>query len=216
MSAGHEFLKKLEAVEAEIRASSDKIAALQGTLPDENREEFSSRIDMATGSATLILSGKCKQFRNLCLKNIHETTGSSKESVDGKEDETAGFPTTREDLEGFWDMISLPIQKVRDGFTSIERLKENGWKENDNMEELKSARTDKTMSTNTTKTQGLRKKPLASKNDNNIPSPGDLQRREKLARQKEEARQRLLEFKKAARDKMLQQNNGDAEAVGAE
>ncbi|XP_022686322.1 disks large-associated protein 1-like isoform X2 [Varroa jacobsoni] len=209
MSAGHEFLEKLETVEAEIKVESVRMAAIQEKLPDENREEISSRIDMAIGSANLILAGKCKQFRDLCQKNINENSGIPTESVDGTKSGSSEFPTRREDLEGFWEMISMPIQKVRDGFASIERLKENGWKENEDTK----PQVKKTISTVGPKCQGFRKKPLASKNDNNnTPSQADIDRREKAARQKEEARQRFLEYKKekaAARDKISSQNDDD-------
>ena len=58
-----------------------------------SREELSSQIDMAVGSGSLLLKGKCKQFRELCLKNVAE-------AGDGKQKEAAEFPTTKEDLEG--------------------------------------------------------------------------------------------------------------------
>lgn len=37
MAAGQKFLKKLEAVEAEMRAGSDRMAILQEKLPEDNR-----------------------------------------------------------------------------------------------------------------------------------------------------------------------------------
>ena len=82
-------------------------------------------------------------------------------------------------------MISLPIQKVMESFTAIERLKENGWRE--------SAK-NTTNTKKTAKSAVPKKKPLASKNDsvdNN--------------KHNEEARKRLLVSaqKNSRDDKML-------------
>ncbi|XP_018494258.1 disks large-associated protein 1 [Galendromus occidentalis] len=175
MTPGHEFLVKLETAEAEIRARSEKINHLQTALPEDNREDISSRIDMAVGSGALLLKGKCKQFRELCLKNIAEA-GAVKDK-----ESSAQFPTTEADLEGFWDMISLPIQKVMESFTAIERLKENGWREpEENTSDTKK----------TTKSAVQKKKPLASKND-----------AVESNKHNEEARRRLMEFKKAIKNR---------------
>jgi len=184
MTPGHEFLSKLESVEAEIRAQSEKITALQNALPEENREELSSQIDMAVGSGSLILKGKCKQFRELCLKNIAEVSGDCHQQNGGEQ-----FPTTKDDLEGYWDMISLTIQNVMESFSAIERLKENDWREpSKDLVDCKKI--------SQPKPAAPKKKPLASKNDSNDTS-----------KHIEEARKRLLEAKRAAKDRL---QNGES------
>lgn len=38
------------------------------------------------------------------------------------------FPTTCEDLAGFWDMVSIQISSVHEEFEKINKLKATGWK----------------------------------------------------------------------------------------
>lgn len=38
------------------------------------------------------------------------------------------FPTTSEDLQGFWDMLMLQVNHVDKLFAEIEDLKKNNWK----------------------------------------------------------------------------------------
>lgn len=37
------------------------------------------------------------------------------------------FPTTPEDLQGFWDMLLLQVDNVDSTFAEIEELKKNDW-----------------------------------------------------------------------------------------
>lgn len=37
------------------------------------------------------------------------------------------FPTTAEDLQGFWDMVMLQVYNVDDLFRDIERYRANNW-----------------------------------------------------------------------------------------
>lgn len=39
------------------------------------------------------------------------------------------FPTTNQDLQGFWDMVMLQVNQVDHLFDEISRLKANNWKE---------------------------------------------------------------------------------------
>lgn len=38
------------------------------------------------------------------------------------------FPTTSEDLAGFWDMVMLQVVQVYGVFEELEELKKNNWK----------------------------------------------------------------------------------------
>jgi Guanylate-kinase-associated protein (GKAP) protein len=39
------------------------------------------------------------------------------------------FPTTAQDLAGFWDLIMIQVDDVKGLFVEIDSLKNNGWKE---------------------------------------------------------------------------------------
>lgn len=39
------------------------------------------------------------------------------------------FPTTNEDLAGFWDMVMLQVVQVNDLFDQIEKLRKSQWQE---------------------------------------------------------------------------------------
>lgn len=39
------------------------------------------------------------------------------------------FPTTNEDLQGFWDMVMLQVDQVDAMFDEIDKLRKNDWKE---------------------------------------------------------------------------------------
>lgn len=53
-------------------------------------------------------------FLGLCHNNLHQ-------AADEK------FPTTSEDLQGFWDMLMLQVNHVDKLFEEIEALKKNNW-----------------------------------------------------------------------------------------
>lgn len=50
----------------------------------------------------------------LCHKNISQVPGEP-------------FPTTAEDLQGFWDMVMLQVTQVDQLFSEIDSYRANGW-----------------------------------------------------------------------------------------
>nr|XP_023025942.1 uncharacterized protein LOC111513950 [Leptinotarsa decemlineata] len=71
-----------------------------------------------------------------CAGRKEETNGHVGEGVQGEADfmnifQSVGesFPTTNEDLQGFWDMVMLQVDQVDAIFQEIEDLKANGWRE---------------------------------------------------------------------------------------
>lgn len=84
----------------------------QGSVP----EEMEGRLRAAAGKARLLATQKLAQFEGLCQKNICQ-------------DKTEDFPTTCEDLAGFWDMVSIQVSNVHDEFDKIDALRASGWKE---------------------------------------------------------------------------------------
>ncbi|XP_076241224.1 uncharacterized protein LOC143183550 [Calliopsis andreniformis] len=114
---GHYFMKLLKqetdrllslaaSAEAEL-ASGDPVA-----LP----EEAAGKLRSAAGKARLLASQKMQQFEGLCQKNINQVPGEE-------------FPTTNEDLAGFWDMVMLQVVQVNDLFDQIEKLRNSQWQE---------------------------------------------------------------------------------------
>ncbi|XP_024874212.1 uncharacterized protein LOC112456120 [Temnothorax curvispinosus] len=114
---GHYFMKLLKeetdrllslaaSAEAEL-ASGDTVA-----LP----EEAAGKLRSAAGKARLLASQKMQQFEGLCQKNINQMPGEE-------------FPTTNEDLAGFWDMVMLQVVQVNELFDQIEKLKKSQWQE---------------------------------------------------------------------------------------
>ncbi|XP_032691129.1 uncharacterized protein LOC116853905 isoform X2 [Odontomachus brunneus] len=114
---GHYFMKLLKqetdrllslaaSAEAEL-ASGDTVA-----LP----EEAAGKLRSAAGKARLLTSQKMQQFEGLCQKNINQVPDEE-------------FPTTNEDLAGFWDMVMLQVVQVNDLFDQIEKLRKSQWQE---------------------------------------------------------------------------------------
>ncbi|XP_076632142.1 uncharacterized protein LOC143347113 [Colletes latitarsis] len=114
---GHYFLKLLKqetdrllslaaSTEAEL-TNSDSV-----TLP----EEAAGKLRSVAGKARLLASQKMQQFEGLCQKNINQVPGEE-------------FPTTNEDLAGFWDMVMLQVVQVNELFDQIEKLRNSQWQE---------------------------------------------------------------------------------------
>ncbi|XP_068980620.1 uncharacterized protein [Bombus flavifrons] len=114
---GHYFMKLLKqetdrllslAASAEAELASDDTVALP--------EEAAGKLRSAAGKAKLLTSQKMQQFEGLCQKNINQVPGEE-------------FPTTNEDLAGFWDMVMLQVVQVNELFDQIEKLRNSQWQE---------------------------------------------------------------------------------------
>ncbi|XP_045508141.1 uncharacterized protein LOC123703969 [Colias croceus] len=79
-------------------------------------EEVLGLLRAASGKARLLATQKMQQFEGLCYNNINE-----------RGDEQ--FPTTLEDLQGFWDMVCLQVRNVDALYAHIDALKANNWQE---------------------------------------------------------------------------------------
>lgn len=108
-------------------------------------EEAAGKLRSAAGKAKLLASQKMQQFEGLCQKNIVRILSLSfsrrifqnrclnfldvlsfgfQNQVPGEE-----FPTTNEDLAGFWDMVMLQVVQVNELFEQIEKLRSSQWQE---------------------------------------------------------------------------------------
>ncbi|KAG7457668.1 hypothetical protein MATL_G00229710 [Megalops atlanticus] len=76
-------------------------------------EEILELIRSAVGSAQLLMSQKVQQFFRLCQQSV---------------DPTAYPQPTSQDLAGFWDLLQLAMEDVRVKFQDLQRLKDSGWR----------------------------------------------------------------------------------------
>ncbi|XP_072394700.1 uncharacterized protein vlc isoform X2 [Diabrotica undecimpunctata] len=111
---GHYFIKILEDQNKRLLELAARVEDDIST-PDLS-EEVIGKLRSASGKARLLVSQKMQQFKGLCTNNINQTGGEA-------------FPTTNEDLQGFWDMVMLQVDQVDAIFKEIEELKANNWKE---------------------------------------------------------------------------------------
>ncbi|KAG9355654.1 hypothetical protein JZ751_000492 [Albula glossodonta] len=76
-------------------------------------EEILELIRSAVGSAQLLMSQKVQQFFRLCQQSV----------------DPAAYPQpTSQDLAGFWDLLQLAMEDVRVKFQDLQRLKDSGWR----------------------------------------------------------------------------------------
>ncbi|KAH8320311.1 hypothetical protein KR074_003080 [Drosophila pseudoananassae] len=114
---GNYFLKILKDEQARLlalAALAEKYLDALVNNPDISEDTF-GLLRSASGKARLLVSQKMKQFEGLCHNNLNRSP----------EDE---FPTTVDDLQGFWDMVYLQVTHVDNIFADIEQLKANDWK----------------------------------------------------------------------------------------
>uniref|UniRef100_A0A0C9RNZ4 Dlgap1 protein n=1 Tax=Fopius arisanus TaxID=64838 RepID=A0A0C9RNZ4_9HYME len=112
---GHYFMKLLKAeIDRlfKLAVSAEEVLESGEQLP----EEAAGKLRSAAGKARLLATQKMQQFEGLCHKNINQIPGEE-------------FPTTNEDLAGFWDMVMLQVVQVNDLFEHIDKLKRSQWQE---------------------------------------------------------------------------------------
>lgn len=184
MREGHAFLATLCSTQETLES---RIREAQRDLDDAAvPEDSKGQIRATIGKANLLITQKFKQFRELCHKNIEQNVDDS-------------FPTTGSDLAGFWDMVMLQVENVHALFEELNALRANNW------EELKK--------TGSTRVAALRpaKKTVASRS---VPaSPKRSEKAEEAARSRLEARKRLMEAKRQARQSQAAATARDNEDI---
>ncbi|XP_066143048.1 uncharacterized protein [Euwallacea fornicatus] len=161
---GHYFLKVLEKQASRLLTLADK-ADSEISTPHLS-EEVIGKIRSASGKARLLVSQKMQQFKGLCTNNINQSVGEV-------------FPTTNQDLQGFWDMVMLQVDQVDNLFKEINRLRENNWKE-------ETPKTVEIMSNGTSKPRKTVSKPKLSA------------AAEEARKQREEQRKKMIEERRKA------------------
>ncbi|XP_013187047.1 uncharacterized protein LOC106132233 [Amyelois transitella] len=115
---GHYFLdlekKETERLLALSATAEKELESLQDR--EDVSEEILGFLRSASGKARLLATQKMQQFEGLCYNNINERLDEP-------------FPTTVEDLQGFWDMVCLQVKHVDAMYENIAALKANNWQE---------------------------------------------------------------------------------------
>lgn len=105
--------KETERLMALAAAAEKELESLQD---QDVSEEVLGLLRAASGKARLLATQKMQQFQGLCYNNINE-----------RPDEP--FPTTVQDLQGFWDMVGLQVRSVDALHQHLAHLRANGWRE---------------------------------------------------------------------------------------
>ncbi|XP_057328687.1 uncharacterized protein LOC130669686 isoform X1 [Microplitis mediator] len=177
---GHYFMKLLKAETDrlfKLAASAEAQLASGESLP----EEAAGKLRSAAGKARLLATQKMQQFEGLCQKNITQIPGEV-------------FPTTDEDLAGFWDMVMLQVVQVNDIFDHLEKLRNSQWQE---VAVEKSAATRTQNGNNTKRRVVINQKPKST-----VTSEANRKAREA----REQARRQMLEDRRKSMKNQNQQS----------
>ncbi|KAH9360888.1 disks large-associated protein 1-like [Haemaphysalis longicornis] len=112
--AGHVFLSALSSTQESLEL---RIKEAERDLADAAMSENVKGHIMATiGKANLLITQKFVQFKELCLKNIEQSSGDL-------------FQTHGSDLAGFWEVVMIQVDEVQASFGELATLKANNWQE---------------------------------------------------------------------------------------
>ncbi|XP_074601265.1 uncharacterized protein LOC141855225 [Brevipalpus obovatus] len=111
---GSSYLKKLDSAVDKIR---QRINVTETFMKDESHlmsDEVTGNLLSSIGKANLLIGQKLEQFRELCHKNMNEPSEGQ-------------FITKNEDLDGFWEMVSIQIDVVHKLFDDVLLMRRNNW-----------------------------------------------------------------------------------------
>lgn len=190
---GQYYLKLLEEKVRELEALAQRA---EDDLPGCPNDEGCGMLRAASGKARLLIAEKLNQFRGLCHNNL-------------KQSEKDDFPTTNEDLAGFWDMVLLQIKEILAQFEELEKAKNNDWKIDDPVEKrTKDSGSTRAASAPQRKTGGtvIRKPASANSSESNKANS-------ELRKARDEARRKLIEEKRKAMKNLKKEDDGDRKSV---
>ncbi|KAM7342584.1 disks large-associated protein 2 isoform 1-T2 [Cochliomyia hominivorax] len=193
----HFFLKQLKDEQNRLlsmAAEAEKYLDALASNPDIT-EDTLGLLRSASGKARLLVSQKMKQFEGLCHNNLNSSP----------EDQ---FPTTVDDLQGFWDMVHLQVDHVDSIFEDINNLKKNDWKK-----PLEVNPPPTTATSNVLKTPRGGKTPLNSKTKLSTPmtngAASSTATPSAAALKREAQRKKLQEMKRRNREAMAAAANSN-------
>jgi len=113
-----ELQKQLDTTIAELLASALQCEGFLESERDKMPRDAIDEVEAIVGGTRLLCQDKLgRQFRNLCLK--------AKGEMELKSNEVAR--PTNEDLEGFWALVMLQVDEVRNNMKKLHQDKENLW-----------------------------------------------------------------------------------------
>ncbi|XP_022228359.2 uncharacterized protein LOC111078129 isoform X2 [Drosophila obscura] len=183
---GNHFLKILKGEQDRLlalAALAEKYTDALANNPAITEDTF-GLLRSASGKARLLASKKMKQFEGLCHNNLNPSPEDT-------------FPTTVDDLQGFWDMVYLQVEQVDSIFADIDQLKMNDWKDT---AEPPTVETVSTKTIKSAKTGNLKAKTAGSTNKANGSKSATANSLAALRR--EAQRKQLLEMKRQRREAM--------------
>ncbi|KAF4522822.1 hypothetical protein B566_EDAN008084 [Ephemera danica] len=163
---GHYFLQLLNKETQRLLAMAAETEVELEAKPDLP-EEVSGKLRAAIGQARLLVRQKLQQFEGLCHRNLTQS---------GEEQ----FPTTCDDLAGFWDMVQLQVAHVDSLFQELKEMKERGWQEVSPRLEVKNG-----------KPKGRRSTTSTSGTPKNTPKLSE--KAQEAARLRDEQRKKMME-----------------------
>ncbi|XP_055848641.1 disks large-associated protein 1-like isoform X2 [Episyrphus balteatus] len=176
---GHYFLKLLQSEKSRLLTMADQaerdmcVLTTNSSANNEISDEIFGILRSVSGKTKLLVSQKFKQFEGLCHSNLNPTPDEK-------------FPTTTEDLLGFWDMVNLQIEHIDSLFKELDLIKANNWQPTK----------DPASPFVPTGSRVLKKSSLKNSNNNNITpiktSPNALL----MAQKRDMQRKQLLEMKR--------------------
>ncbi|XP_067003721.2 uncharacterized protein [Anabrus simplex] len=175
---GHYFLKVLkhetDRLESLVAGAEEELGSGEN-LP----EEALGKLRAASGQARLLMKQKLQQFEGLCHKNIAQSPQEA-------------FPTTSQDLEGFWDMVKLQVDHVDRLFEEIRILRNANW--------VEEPQVSKDTVDGNRSTPSASKRRSVSKRTVTKPAASDEQRKASEAARKarEESRRKMMEERRKA------------------
>ncbi|XP_034242620.1 uncharacterized protein LOC117646062 isoform X2 [Thrips palmi] len=175
-NAGHKFLKiQRQTIEKllELAAKAEKEIEENGSTLSE---EALGHLRAAAGQARLLVNQKMVQFEGLCRKCINQRPEEQ-------------FPTTPEDLQGFWDMLLLQVDQVHNTFHRLDKLKAVGWCE----DKLAAEDKPKSIDNSGTRTPSSSSKRTTRTPKASTPSAAKSAEAAALRKQREEERRKLME-----------------------
>lgn len=111
---GHWFLRELNQCKVGIQAHVDRYESVLASTEDIIPEEVVGKIRATIGKANLLMNKKLNQFNQLCLDSIAQ-----------REDQE--FKINPDDLQGFWDMVTIQVEEVHGAFNDLDVLQQNNW-----------------------------------------------------------------------------------------
>ncbi|XP_071450745.1 uncharacterized protein [Hetaerina americana] len=188
--------KLVESAEEELMRGSDG----QVPLP----EEAAGWLRSAAGQARLLMRQKMQQFEGLCQKHLLQSPGEA-------------FPTTLEDLAGFWDMVLLQVASVDAMFQEIECLRASGWVETPSKTaSAKDARVDSIPPGSMAGGEGgeVKQKRTATRRPIMPASASTSSKPSGAARARDEARRKMMEERRRAMRERQKESTGESSVQG--